>query len=164
MDDYKFYMIRYGEADASWKDLESDFPGLRYKECTGLNSYGDITSTYIETYPETSKADVFTSDNPAYSQTIIKITFLFYDESGSSTNTESYAKANKSYHDFVEFVSKDKIAYRDTARRRKVLMTLKSAPEPKSDVIKGEPYIIGEFVFDNVYGCSFGYDEAFPNE
>ena len=34
MADYKFYMIRYGETGASWKDLETEFPGLRYKECT----------------------------------------------------------------------------------------------------------------------------------
>lgn len=31
MSDYKFYMMRYGELGAVWKDLETGFPGLRYK-------------------------------------------------------------------------------------------------------------------------------------
>ena len=44
MSDYKFYMMRYGELGAVWKDLETGFPGLRYKECTGLNSYGEPTN------------------------------------------------------------------------------------------------------------------------
>lgn len=56
MEEYKFYMIRYGESDAVWKDLETDFPGLRYKECTGLNSYGEPTNMYAEDFAETSKA------------------------------------------------------------------------------------------------------------
>lgn len=30
MNDYKFYMMRYGELGAGWKDLETDFLGLRY--------------------------------------------------------------------------------------------------------------------------------------
>ena len=51
MEEYKFYMIRYGESEAVWKDLEIDFPGLRYKECTGLNSYGEPTNMYAEDSP-----------------------------------------------------------------------------------------------------------------
>lgn len=29
MNEYKFYMMHYGELGAGWKDLEIDFPDLR---------------------------------------------------------------------------------------------------------------------------------------
>ena len=64
MNEYKFYMMHYGELGASWKDLEIDFPGLRYKECTGLNSYGEPTNMYAEDFAETRKAEVYISSTP----------------------------------------------------------------------------------------------------
>lgn len=152
MEEYKFYMIRYGEANASWKDLETEFPGLRYKECTGLNAYGGSKNVYSEDFAETSKADVYVAGSPAYKQTTIKLTLVFL---------ENDAKDDKAYHDFLAFVSGCKVAYRDTARKRKVLMYLTGATEPKSDTLKGQNYKEVTFSFTNVYGCSFGYDEAF---
>ena len=80
MEEYKFYMIRYGESDAVWKDLETDFPGLRYKECTGLNSYGEPTNMYAEDFAETSKAEVYVSSTPAHKQTTIKLTLIFLED------------------------------------------------------------------------------------
>lgn len=148
-------MTRYGEANATWKDLESEFTGLRYKECTGLNSYGEPKSVYSEDFAETSKADVYVSSVPAYKQTTIKLTLVFL---------ENGDKDDSAYHDFLEFVSGSKIAYRDTARKRKVLMYLTGATEPSADTLKGQNYKEVTFTFTNVYGCSFGYDEDFPTE
>lgn len=155
MADYKFYMIRYGEGNASWKDLEADFPGLRYKECTGLNAYGELSSVYSEDFAETSKADVYVAGTPAHKQTTIKLTLVFL---------ENDAKDDKSYRDFMAFITGSKIAYRDTARKRKVLMYLTGATEPKSDTLYGQKYKEVTFTFKNVYGHSFGYDEQFPTE
>lgn len=155
MKEYKFYMIRYGEANASWKDLEAEFPGLRYKECAGLNTYGEPTNVYSEDFAETSKAEVFVSGTPAYKQTTIKLTLVFLEDDD---------KGDSTYHDFLEFVSGCKIAYRDTARKRKVLMYLTGSTEPKSDTLKGQNYKEVTFTFTNVYGCSFGYDKVFPDE
>lgn len=155
MADYKFYMIRYGEGNASWKDLEADFPGLRYKECTGLNAYGELSSVYSEDFAETSKADVYVAGTPAHKQTTIKLTLVFL---------ENDAKDDKAYRDFMAFITGSKISYRDTARKRKVLMYLAGATEPKSDTLKGQNYKEVTFTFKNVYGHSFGYDEQFPTE
>lgn len=155
MAEYKFYMIRYGEAEASWKDLETDFPGLRYKECTGLNSYGEPTSVYSEDFAETSKAEVYVSSTPAYKQTTIKLTLIFLEDN---------AKDDTSYRNFMAFITGCKIVYRDTARKRKVLMYLSGATEPKSDTLYGQKYKEVTFTFKNMYGCSFGYDESFPTE
>ena len=110
MNDYKFYMMRYGELGAVWKDLETGFPGLRYKECTGLNSYGEPTNMYAEDFAETSKAEVYVSSTPAYKQTTIKLTLIFLEDD---------TKDDKSYRDFMAFITGSKIAYRDTARRER---------------------------------------------
>lgn len=155
MSDYKFYMMRYGELGAVWKDLETCFPGLRYKECTGFNSYGEPTNMYAEDFAETSKAEVYVSSTPAYKQTTIKLTLIFLEDD---------TKDDKSYRDFMAFITGSKISYRDTARKRKVLMYLSGATEPKSDTLYGQKYKEVTFTFKNVYGHSFGYDETFPNE
>ena len=153
-----FEMLRYGEENATWKDLEEDFAGLRYKECTGLNSYGESTNVYAESFAETSKAEVYVASTPAHKQTTIKLTLVFLEGDGDE------AKDDASYHDFLEFITGCKIAYRDTARKRKVLMYLTGATEPKSDTLYGQKYKEVTFTFTNVYGCSFGYDESFPTE
>lgn len=155
MKDYKFYMLRYGEREAAWKDLEAEFPGLRYKECTGLNSYGEPKNAYVEEFAETSKAEVYVSTTPAHKQTTIKLTLIFL---------EGDAKDDAAYQDFMKFITGSKVAYRDTARKRKVLMYLSGATEPKSDTLYGQKYKEVTFTFKNVYGRSFGYDESFPNE
>lgn len=155
MSDFLFYMIRYGENGAVWRNPESDFPGLRYKECTGLNAYGEPKNVYSEDFAETNKADVYVSGDRAYKQTTINLTLLFL---------ENDDKDDSSYHDFLEFVSGCKIAYRDTARNRKVLMYLTGSTDPKSDTLKGQKYKEVTFTFTNVYGCSFGFSESFPDE
>lgn len=147
--------MRYGESIAAWTDLEAEFSGLRYKECTGLNAYGEPKNVYSEDYAETSKAEVFVGGAPSYKQTSIKLTLVFL---------ENDSKDDKAYHDFLAFVSGCKVAFRDTARKRKVLMYLTGATEPKSDTLKGQNYKEVTFTFTNVYGCTFGYDENFPTE
>jgi hypothetical protein len=44
---YKFYMQRVDVAGQQEKDLESDFPGLRYKEAKGLETKGKPTNVYV---------------------------------------------------------------------------------------------------------------------
>lgn len=155
MANIKFEMQRFGKEEAGWKDLEMEFPGLRYKECTGLNAYGEPTNVYSENFAETSKAEVYVVGAPAYKQTTIKLTLIFLEDD---------TKDDKSYRDFMAFITGSKIAYRDTARKRKVLMYLSGATEPKSDTLYGQKYKEVTFTFKNVYGHSFGYDENFPNE
>lgn len=154
MDGYKFYMMRYGEPGAVWKDLETGFPGLRYKECTGLNSYGEPTNMYAEDFAGTGKAEVYVSGTPAYRRTTIGLTLVFLEDDAGD---------DRSYRDFMAFIAGSRIAYRDTARKRKVLMYLSGATEPKSDTLYGQRYKEVTFTFRNVYGHSFGYDERFPD-
>lgn len=155
MEEYKFYMMRYGEPDAVWKDLEAEFPGLKYKECSGLNAYGEPANVYSEDFAETSKAEVYVASVPAHKQTTIRLTLVFLEDD---------MKDDAAYHDFMAFITGRKIAYRDTARKRKVLMYLSDATEPKSDAVSGQKYKEVTFTFKNVYGRSFGCDELFPTE
>lgn len=160
MANIKFEMLRYGEPEAVWKDLEVDFVGLRYKECTGLNSYGEPSNTYEEEFAESNKAEVFVGSTPAHKQTTIKLTLLFFEGEGEASDR----KDDGAYHRFLKFITGCKIAYRDTARKRKALMYLSGATEPKSDTLYGQKYKEVTFTFKNVYGMTFGYDESFPNE
>ncbi len=160
MANIKFEMLRYGETGSVWKDLEKEFPGLKYKGCTGLNSYGDPTNVYSEGFAETNKAEVYVASSPAHKQTTIKLTLVFMEGVGDADT----GKDDKAYLDFMKFITGCKVAYRDTARKRKVLMYLSGATEPKSDTLYGLKYKEVTYTFVNVYGCSFGYDEQFPNE
>lgn len=155
-----FYMMRYGEAGASWIDLEASFEGLRYKSCAGLNDYGELSSNYAESYPETGKAEVHVGRNPVHKQTSIVLTLLFFEGDGDAGD----GKDDSSYHRFVDFVTGCEVAYRDTARRRKVLMYLTGASKPKHDTLYGKKYKEVSFTFTNVYGFSFGYEDAFPEQ
>ena len=157
MANIKFEMQRFGEEDADWKDLETEFPGLRYKECTGLNAYGEPTNIYAEEFAETSKSEAYVSSKPAHKQTTIKLTLYFFEGEGDCES----GKDDTSYLGFMEFITGCKIAYRDTVRKRKVLMYLSGATEPKSDTLYGQKYKEVTFTFKNVYGHSFGYDEQF---
>lgn len=154
----KFYMMRYGEPDPVWVDLETHFPHLRYKECSGLNSYGEPQGVYSETYPETDRAEVYVSSVPAYKQTTVKLTLVFLEGESDEEKTD------KDYHDFTKFISGCRIAYYDTARRRKALMYLTGSTEPKSDTLYGQKYKEVTFTFTNVYGRTFGVDDDFPSE
>lgn len=160
MANIRFEMLRYGETGAVWKDLEVDFLGLKYKECTGLNSYGEPTNIYSEDFSETSKAEVYVSPKPAHKQTTIKLTLVFLEGEGDAET----GKDDTAYLDFMKFITGCKVAYRDTARKRKVLMYLSGATEPKADTLYGKKYKEVTFTFKNVYGCSFGYDDSFPIE
>lgn len=153
-----FQMIRYGEQGAEWKDIEAAFPGLRYKECSGINAYGEPQGVYAETFAETDRADVYVASKPAYKQTSIKLTLVFLE------GEEGEVKADTSYHAFMGFVTGCKVAYRDTVRMRKVLMYLTGATEPKADTLYGQKYKEVTFTFTNVYGRTFGLDDDFPAE
>lgn len=153
-----FQMMRYGEDGADWKNIEEAFPGLRYKECAGINSYGEPQAVYSEVYAETMTAEVYVAADPAYKQTSIKLTLVFLEGEAEED------KSDASYHFFMKFISGCKVAYRDTVRMRKALMYLTGATEPKTDTLYGQKYKEVTFTFTNVYGRTFALEEDFPQE
>lgn len=94
----------------------------------------------------------------------IKMTLYFFSPNRSKSDAEKIANIDKIYHSIMEFISGCKVIYRDTARRRKVKMYLSDSTDPKTDKLYGTPYKEVEFMFKNIYGRPFGYDEDFPSE
>lgn len=161
MGTYEFFMKRVvrGEGGvevvSEEKNLERDFPGLKYNAFEGLNSYGKPKNVYTEVFAESDKANVYISPNATYEQTTLKLKLYFFDPDEHSTDSEAYDAIDKTYHTFVEFISGCKIIYRDTARKRKVMMVLEDSLTPEVDRIYGIPYKSVTFTFQNIYGHSF---------
>lgn len=142
MADYKCYMRRIDIPNQSEKNLEVAFPGLKYKEFKGLDSYGKIKSVYTEEFAETDELQVYQNPNPIRESTDLTFTCLFM---GSNRRNV--------YHTFVDFISHGKIQYWDNIRNRKVTFILIEAIEPSDDKLYGgTPYIIASFKLKNLRG------------
>lgn len=149
--EYHYYMQRYGTADDESQpvmDLEADFPGLVYKESTGLSSKGAPKNIYLESYAESNESRVYVPETVCRDSTEIKLKFGF----GGASRRETFDS-------FYDYVSQGKVKYWDTLRNRVAYMVLNSAVEPSDDVVLGaQPYIIAEFPFTNLFGNTFPYN------
>lgn len=142
MADYKFYMQRVDLASQPIKDLEKDFPGLKYKEFKGLESYGKIKSVYTEEFAETDELQVFQNPTPIRENTDLTLSLVFIGD-----------KRRETYHDFVDYISNGKIRYWDDCRYRQVDFILIEAIEPSEDILYGDTaYILSSFNLKNLNG------------
>lgn len=131
----KFFMQRVDLLNQSVKDLEEDFPGLKYKEFKGLEKYGKNKGVYTETFAETNEVQVFMTPTPIRENIELILTLLFIGSSRRAT-----------YHLFVDYISQGKIKYWDNVRNREVVFVLIEAVEPETDTVKGgDDYIIAPF-------------------
>lgn len=165
---YSFFMSPVTESEEDGTDIigqevdiEDHFPGLVYKSCTGLKSFGK-TRPYEEKFAEDDKASVYISPDDPRDQTTITLTLFFFDAKEHDDDAEAIAAIDSVYRSFMTFISGCRIIYRDTARKRKVLLYLSDSTDPKTDRLYGIPYCEVDFKFQNVYGRSFGYDEELP--
>lgn len=142
-------------------NIEEQFPGLVYKQCTGLDSFGK-PRPYVENYAESDEAYVYVPSNDARDQISITLTLYFFDPSNSKDDATAITSAEKVYQDFMKYISGGLILFRDTARKRKVLIYQSDAPSVKTDKLYGVIYKEVEIKFTSVYGRSFGYDEILP--
>lgn len=142
MADYNCYMRRVDIASQPELNLEEHFVGLKYKEFSGLDSYGKIKSVYTEEFAETDELQIYQNPTPIRENTDLTFTCLF---TGNNRR--------KTYHSFVDFISKGKIQYWDDIRNRKVTFILIEAVEPSDDKLYGgTPYIMASFKLKNIKG------------
>lgn len=144
MADYKFYMQEIAVPDTkAIKDLEVDFPGMKYLSCKGLSSMGK-QRTYSEVYSEANGERVYIPANTAVDTTDITFEFVFIGDTRRDT-----------FHSFLDYLRSKKIRYWDTARNRKVEMYLSDKVEPSDDILLGStPYIKATFKFTNINGTT----------
>lgn len=154
MPDYKFYMSRK-TGESSWeseRDLEADFPGLKYKSCTGLSDYGKIKNIYTESFAEEDGISVYIPDNEiepiARESTDIEFEFAF----GGKDRRDVF-------HSFIDYITGHVIRFHDTARNREVEMILQDKVEIDDDLLIGSsPYIVVPIKFKNINGSTKKYE------
>lgn len=135
-------MRRIDIANQPEKNLERDFDGLIYKEFSGLDSYGKIKSVYTEEFAETDELQIYQNPTPIRENPDLTFTCVFIGDN-----------RRKTYHSFVDYISRGKIQYWDDIRNRKVTFILIEAVEPSEDKLYGDtPYIIASFKLKNIKG------------
>ena len=135
-----FYMKKVGE-DTEY-NIENHWNGLLYKQFKGLSDYGKIKSVYTEEFAETDELQVYQNSTPIRENTDLTFTCIFIGND-----------RRKTYHSFVDFLSKGKIQYWDNIRKRKVTFILIEAIEPSDDKLYGgTPYIMASFKLKNIKG------------
>lgn len=150
MSDYNFYMqkVVWDESSSSYVggenavyDLESDFEGLKYAKCEGLNSIGE-RRVYKEEYADDNRTRVYMSNTPTHKSTEIKLTLYFIGDNRQAT-----------FDLFNEYIMDGFHAYWDTARNKKVIFYVNKPVTPSQDVYKGGThYIEVTYTLSNVYG------------
>lgn len=153
---YNFYMQQTDKSGAvvagSQKDLENDFPGLKYIACTGLSSVGKPKNIYTENFAEASGFRTFhptdTGGEVVHEATAVELELLFLGDNRRGI-----------YDAFCSYLRAGRLYYWDTARHRKVWITLLDAVEPSEDVLKGSPYLRAPFKFSNLWGIGKACDD-----
>lgn len=167
MSDRKFYIRRYVISDSKAQDLdgkdlslEDDFGHVFYKSLTGVNSRGEQKGLYVETYPESDSARVWLSPTAREAQTQSVLSVCVFGESpgvssSSLSDAEMIGKMEETWHGLYDKLEACLVLWHDDYRQRKALYYVKGATEPKSDVIKGFPYLLCEISLVNVFGKTF---------
>lgn len=143
MNKYNFYMQKKlpdGGTDVI-RNLESDFEGMKYLKCKGINTYGKPKNIYTETYAETSSLRVHLPDKITRENTDIEFEFLF---TGNN--------AQKTYDEFVEYITNAKVLYWDDYRNKQVEMVNMEAVEPSEEKYYGETFLKATVKFKNLNG------------
>lgn len=135
----KHYMQKDGEVA---KDLEVDFPGLRYSKCTGLLTKGKRKDVYTESYANSDTLRVWQGSDVTREATDITFTLYFTGDDRQGV-----------YELFYNYIKNGQISYWDTKRKKEALLIFSEKSDPKEDVYKGSiPYILVDFKFQNLWG------------
>lgn len=148
---YKFYMQgvvkendKYVEIENTRKDLETDFVGLRYAKCEGIDNFGK-PHIYTESYADSDGIRVYVPDK--ITNDAIDITFTFYFLGD---------KRRETYHNFIEYVRQGIHAYWDNARNRKFYFVVTDDIKPASEMWYGSsPYLELKLKVQNLNGKTF---------
>lgn len=131
-----------GAGTGAVKDLETDYPGLKYMKCEGLEEVGKPKNIYTEDYAEQNGPRVYhptdSSGTVTHEETKIKLSLLFTSRSA--------------YHDFRAFLETGRLFYWDTARHLKVFLVLLDEVKVQDDSVKDGGYVQVDFTFTNLWG------------
>lgn len=131
----------YVKVEGTIKDLETDFGGLKYMKCEGLEDIGEAR-IYTETYADSDRARVYIPTELTNEPTTVKLTLIFVGDNRRS-----------SFNSFNEYIRNGFHAYWDTARNKELIFYVKDQIKPSDDIYKGStPYIQCTYTLTNVFG------------
>lgn len=145
---YNFYMQEvtlengeYVKVEDTLKDLETDFGGLKYMKCEGLEDIGEAR-IYTETYADSDRARVYIPTELTNEPTTVRLTLIFVGDNRRS-----------SFNSFNEYIRNGFHVYWDTARNKELIFYVKDQIKPSDDIYKGStPYIQCTYTLTNVLG------------
>lgn len=145
MSSYHIYMKRFGtdnDAAQPTKDLEADFPGLKYKSSAGLLKKGKPKNIYTEEYADSDSLRYYFPDEICREATDITLSLLFIG-----------ANRLQTFENFYSYVKAGPVYFWDSVRMRRAEMLLTEEVDPGDDLYKGsEPYLAVNFKFTNIKG------------
>lgn len=128
--------------DATIKDLEKDFIGLKYCKCVGLEARGARKNVYTENYADSDEIRVWQGKDVTREATEIVFTFYFLGDSRQSI-----------IDSFYEYIKNGLISYWDTKRYKKAYMIFKDKFTISEDMFVGStPYKKVDVTFQNLWG------------
>lgn len=147
MSEYQFYMA---ECDANWNitgtttNLEASFDGLHYQRAKGLNLTGK-PRLYTESYADSDKLRVHIPADVTHEPTDVTLSFVFIGDNRYAT-----------YDAFVDFCQNKRMAYWDSARKKRLFFFVEDAIQPAEEMWHGNiPYLRLELKVKNVFGKTF---------
>lgn len=153
---YKFYMIACDKdgnvTQSTEKDLETDFNGLVYSKCEGLDTIGAAKNIYEEKYADSDSIRVYmpviTDENGntifdiKNEPTTIKLTLFFVGENRYSVRDDFNTYIRNGFH-----------KYWDNARRRRFQFYVsKELPIGEEKWYGSTPYLKCEYTLNNIHG------------
>lgn len=142
-----FYMVECdskGKVVGEERDLEASFDGMVYLKAQGLNKVGK-PRVYTEKFADSDRLRVYKSEKTPREATTVTFSFLFKGE-------DRY----KTYHAFVDYISKGFKRYYDTARKKYLYFFLNEEVKPAEEIMYGgSPYLTVDVQVQNIFGQTF---------
>lgn len=146
METYKFYIQEINKdgsipSGGVKKDLETDYVGLRYKQCKGLNAIGK-PRVYTEVYADSDRLRSYIPETPLFDATEIELTLYFTGENRQA-----------SFDAFNEFILGGYRRYSDTARNKAFDFFVKDKVDISKEMWYGStPYFEVTYKLQNLNG------------
>lgn len=143
--DYYIFMRRCDKSgnnlEESSKDLEWDFPGLKYMSLKGLDSIGD-PKIYVEEYADSDTLRTYIPKDVKNSPIECELTLAFVG-----------ANRYDVYYNFNEYVRQGYHRYFDSVRKKALIFFVNDKIEPTEEIWKGStPYLQVTYKLKSIKG------------
>lgn len=139
--DIKFYMQRIDIEGQPVKDLETDFEGLKYSKCEGINNIGK-PRVYTEEYADSNKLRVYIPEDVTNDATTVNLKLYFIGDNMQNT-----------FDAFNEYITGGTYVFWDTKRMKKITFILADEIKPSEEQwINDTRYMEVTYKLQCIYG------------